>query len=195
MDHMNMEFPKYFESPRLTLRGYRPGDGKWFYAMSLRNNEHLQRYEADNAAANISSEAAAEELIASLVEAWDKSSYFFLGAFAKENGDFVAQVYVEPVNRQLPEFEIGYFVDAKYEGRGYVTEAVRATLAILFNQMGAHRVSLKCDQANLRSIRVAEHCHMTREGLLRENRRNPDGTYASSLIYGLLRSEFTQVYP
>jgi hypothetical protein len=31
---------------------------------------------------------------------------------------------------------------------------------------------------------------MTREGCLRENKRNPDGTYSNSLIYGLLRSEY-----
>ncbi len=194
MDQTATDFLKYFESPRLVLRRYHPGDGKWFYAMSQRNHDHLQRYEADNAAANIPSEGIAEELIASLAEAWEKGSYFFLGGFEKKSGEFVVQVYVEPVNRTLPEYEIGYFVDVEHEGQGYVTEAVRATLAILFDQVGAHRVSLKCDQTNLRSLRVAERCHMTREGLLRENRRNPDGTYASSLVYGLLKSEYPDFF-
>jgi RimJ/RimL family protein N-acetyltransferase len=51
-------------------------------------------------------------------------------------------------------------------------------------------VRLACNETNLRSIGVAERCKMTREGRLRENKRNPDGTYSSSLIYGLLRSEY-----
>jgi RimJ/RimL family protein N-acetyltransferase len=37
---------------------------------------------------------------------------------------------------------------------------------------------------------VAERCGMVREGKLRENKRNPDGTYSNSLIFGLLKSEY-----
>jgi len=37
---------------------------------------------------------------------------------------------------------------------------------------------------------VAEHCGMMREGYLRENKRNPDGTYSGSLIFGILKSEY-----
>ncbi len=190
MNPINKEFPSHFESQRLFLRSYRAGDGQWYYQMSLRNREHLQRFEADNVAANISSEAAAEDLVRELSEDFVKGRCYFIGAFDKVSGEFVAQVYVGPVNGQLPEFEVGYIADVDHEGRGYVTEAVKATLGVLFNQMGAHRVRLGCDETNLRSIRVAERCQMTREGRLRENRRNPDGTYSSSLIYGLLKTEY-----
>ena len=102
----------------------------------------------------------------------------------------MAQIYVGPVDWKLPEFQIGYFAEVDHEGQGFVTEAVRATLGVLFDQLNAHRVRLECDETNLRSLRVAERCHMTREGYLRENRRNPDGTYSSSWIYGLLKSEY-----
>jgi ribosomal-protein-alanine N-acetyltransferase len=61
----------------------------------------------------------------------------------------------------------------------------------LFSQLHAHRVRLECDETNLRSIRVAERCGMTREGYLRENRRDPDGSFHGSYIYGLLVSEFS----
>jgi aminoglycoside 6'-N-acetyltransferase len=158
--------------------------------MSLRNSEHLRRYEADNVAADVVNEEAAELLVQELAQEWEKRNCFFIGAFDKESGEFVAQVYVGPVDWKLPEFQIGYFADVDHEGRGYVTEAVRTTLGIIFNQLDAHRVRLECDETNVRSIRVAERCNMTREGSLRENKRNPDGTYNSSLIYGLLKSEY-----
>jgi RimJ/RimL family protein N-acetyltransferase len=183
-------FPQQFESDRLILRSYRPGDGTWYYAMSLRNREHLRQYEADNVAADIRSVEAAEELMHELSIAWERRTDFFIGAFDKLTKNFVAQIYVGPVDWKLPEFQIGYFADVDHEGKGYVTEAVKATLGILFRQMKAHRVRLGCDVTNTRSIRVAERCHMTREGTLRENRRNPDGTYSSSYIYGMLESEF-----
>jgi ribosomal-protein-alanine N-acetyltransferase len=189
MNKIMAEFPKKFQSPRLQLRCYQPGDGKWYYAMSQKNRQHLLQYEADNVAANIANKETAEALMRELAEAWDKKSCFFIGAFDKKTGEFVAQIYVGPIDWHLPEYQIGYFADVDHEGQGYVTEGVRATLEVLFSQLQAHRVRLECDETNLRSIRVAERCGMTREGYLRENRRNPDGSFHGSYIYGLLASE------
>jgi ribosomal-protein-serine acetyltransferase len=187
---MHPEFPTHYESARLYLRCYRPGDGKWYYGMSQKNHDHLMQYESENVAFNITSEEAAEELVQDLANEWTKGTCFFIGAFDKKTGEFVAQIYAGPVDWKLPEFEIGYFADVEHEGRGYVTEAIQATLGIIFSQLNAHRVRLGCSETNLRSIRVAERCNMTQEGRLRENKRSPDGAYSSSLIYGLLRSEY-----
>ena len=190
MDNTHLVFPTPIESTRLILRCYQPGDGKWYYAMSLKNQQHLSQYEADNVAVNIASEGEAELLMQDLYNEWARGNCFFIGAFTKATGDFVAQVYVGTIDRKLPEFEIGYFAEVDHEGQGYVTEAVRATLAVLFEQLNAHRVRLGVSDTNLRSIRVAERCGMVREGHLRENRRLPDGTYSSSFVYGLLKEEF-----
>lgn len=95
-----------------------------------------------------------------------------------------------PVDWSLPEFQIGYFADVDHEGQGFVTEGVKAVLGMLFEKMDAHRVRLECNETNLRSIRVAERCGMSREGYLRENRRDPDGSYSGSYVYGLLQREY-----
>jgi aminoglycoside 6'-N-acetyltransferase len=110
--------------------------------------------------------------------------------FSRETGEFVAQIYVGPVDKELPDYAVGYFVDRDHEGQGYVTEAVRGALGFIFGELKAHRASLQCDDTNERSIRVAERCGFTREGHLRENKRNPDGTLSGTLHYGILRSEF-----
>jgi len=54
----------------------------------------------------------------------------------------------------------------------------------------AQRVRVECDDANLRSHRVAERCAMRREGHIRENKRNPDGTLSGTVYFRLLKSEF-----
>ena len=190
MDKTLVEFPTHFETERLHLRSYQPGDGKWYYTMSVKNHAHLSQYESGNAAFNISSEESAEELVREFADAWMKRSYFFIGAFDKKTEIFVAQVYVGPIDWRTPEFEIGYFADVDHEGQGYVTEAVKGTLGILFGPLQAHRVQLACNETNLRSIGVAERCNMTKEGILRENKLNPDGTFSNSLIYALLKSEY-----
>jgi RimJ/RimL family protein N-acetyltransferase len=63
-------------------------------------------------------------------------------------------------------------------------------LKFIFEHLKAHRVRLKCDETNVRSIRVAERCGMVREGLFRENKKHPDGKYTGTLHYGLLKREF-----
>jgi aminoglycoside 6'-N-acetyltransferase len=99
-------------------------------------------------------------------------------------------VYIGSVSWDLPEFEVGYFVDKDHEGQGYVTEAVKAALRFIFEHLQAHRVRLECDDTNARSYRVAERCGFTREGHLREVKKHADGTFSGTLCYGLLRSEF-----
>jgi ribosomal-protein-alanine N-acetyltransferase len=102
----------------------------------------------------------------------------------------VAQIYIGVVNWDLPEFDLGYFLDVEHEGQGYVTEAAEATMGFIFTQLGAARVRLECDDTNSRSYRVAERCGMIKEGHIRENKRNADGGINGTLLYELLRSEF-----
>jgi aminoglycoside 6'-N-acetyltransferase len=140
----------------------------------------------------IQSEEDAEAMVRAMAAEWGAREAFFMGAFAKQSGEFVAQIYVGPVDWNVPEFQIGYFADRDHEGRGYVTEAVKAALGFIFEHLKAHHVRLACDDTNVRSYRVAERCGMVREGHFRENQRHPDGTLSGSLYYGLLRSEWSQ---
>lgn len=190
MNKMSLDIPTRIETERLYLRGYEPGDGPWYYAMGQKNQAHLTRYEAGNAVMSIHSEQDAEAVMREFAAAWAARDCFFLGAFERASHEFVAQIYVGPVNRDLPEFQVGYIVDREHEGYGFVTEAVRATLGFIFEHLNAHRVSLECDDTNVRSYRVAERCGFVREGHIRENRRNPDGTLSGTFHYGLLKSEF-----
>jgi RimJ/RimL family protein N-acetyltransferase len=178
------------ETTRLLLRGYRPGDGPMYSAVSQRNREHLRRFEAGNPLNAIENEDQAEALVREFAAGWAEGKFFFFGAFCKDSGDFAAQVYVGPVNWDTPEFEIGYIADAGHEGKGYASEAVRGVLGLLFEILGAHRVRLECSEDNARSIRLAERCGFTREGHLRETKRRPDGSYSGDLIYGMLRKEY-----
>jgi RimJ/RimL family protein N-acetyltransferase len=188
MHKLLLNLPIRIAAERLYLRSYQPGDGKWYYAMSLRNRDHLARYEADNPLMTLASEEAAEVLVRELANAWAARDCFFMGAFLKRNDEFAAQIYVGPVNWELPEFQIGYFADVDHEGQGYVSEAVKATLSFIFEYLQAHRVRLECDESNVRSWRVAERCGMVREGYWRENKLNADGTYSGTFHYGILRS-------
>ncbi len=178
------------ETPRLFLRRYQPADAAWYCAMSQQNKAHLARYESDNPVMTIQTVADADAVIRSFVASWDARSAFFLGVFRKNTGIFVAQIYIGVVNKDLPELELGYFAAAGSEGQGFVTEAAQRALRLCFEDLGAHRVRLECDDTNTRSYRVAERCGMLQEGHLRENHHHTDGTITGTLLYALLRHEF-----
>jgi aminoglycoside 6'-N-acetyltransferase len=190
MHKLLLDIPTRMETERLYLRCYQAGDGPWYYAMSQKNKPHLARYESGNPVMTINTEQDAEIVVRNFAAAWVARNAFFLGAFRRDTHEFVAQIYIGPANWDLPEFEIGYFVDVEHEGQGYVTEAAGAALRFVFEHLEAHRVRLECDDTNARSYRVAERCGMVREGHIRENKKNPDGSISGTLHYGILRSEF-----
>ncbi len=182
--------PRRLETDRLVLRALQAGDGPWYLAAGQRNQQHLARYEAENFIRKLKDVEQTEAALRRMAAAWEARTSFFFAVFEKATGDFVAQIYLGPVNWALPEFELGYFADVDHEGRGYVTEAARAVLAWTFEGLGAHRVRLECDETNTRSQRVAERCGLVREGHRRENKRHADGSFSGTLYYGLLRREW-----
>jgi RimJ/RimL family protein N-acetyltransferase len=189
MHKMLLDLPSVLETERLLLRCYQPGDGAMYYQAGLRNREHLQRFESGNPLLNLHSAEEGEILIRELAAEWAARNCFFWGAFEKSSGAFAAQVYVGPVSWDTPEFEVGYIADVDHQGKGYVTEAVKAVLGSVFQDLHAHRVSIHCSEENPRSQRVAERCGFVLEGRNRENHRAPDGHLENSLHYGLLRTD------
>ena len=190
MHKMLLDLPIRIETQRLYLRPYKPGDGDWFFAMSQRNRAHLKRYEADNVVMTVESAEQAEVLVRELAAEWVARNCFFLGVFDKASDDFVAQIYIGPLDWELPKFAIGFFADVDHQGQRYVTEAVPAALQFIFHHLHAHQVKIECDETNLRSCRIAERCGFIQEGHLRENKHNPNGHPSGTLIYGMLRVEF-----
>jgi RimJ/RimL family protein N-acetyltransferase len=193
MKRMLLELPAELETDRLILRPYRAGDGPAYFDACQRNRDHLLPYESANPAVHVRTVEDAEVLVRYFAADWSKREAFFFGAWDKTTGEWIAQVYVGPLDWALPEFEIGFIVDVDHEGQGYMTESVRAVLDCLFNRADAHRVRLNCNETNVRSWRVAERCGFVREGHLRQTRKQvrlPDGAYSGDYIYGMLRTDY-----
>ena len=191
MDRMLLDIPDEVHSPRLTVRCYRAGDGPTLHAAATRNSTHLARFESGNILHTARTDEEGEILARDLHARWVSRDAFFAGAFLRETGDFVAQVYLGPVDWEVPAFEVGYFADCQHEGKGFVTEAVNAILAVAFDRMGAQRVSLRTDGTNTRSHLVAQRCGFVLEGQIRHAHRAVDGSLTDEMLYGLLREEHT----
>jgi RimJ/RimL family protein N-acetyltransferase len=85
--------------------------------------------------------------------------------------------------------EIGYWIDGEHEGHGIVTRGCRRFIEEAFGAFGLHRVSLLTATSNHRSQAVAERLGMTREAVLREAERSPDG-YHDMVVFSILEHEW-----
>lgn len=197
MQKLLIDLPEYLVTPRLEVRPYRSGDGAAYYDVCQRNRSHLLPYEQGNPALDVQTPEDAEILVRHFAAEWVSHAAFFLGAWARSDGAFVAQIYVGVVSWALPEFEVGYFGDVNHGGQGYVTEAVRhAALPLVFDVLGGQRARINCNETNVRSWHIAERCGFRREGHLRATRPHltlEDGSPSGDFIYGLLRSEFEKM--
>jgi hypothetical protein len=88
-----------------------------------------------------------------------------------------------------PKSEIGYWCRTSKTGNGYISEAVEALVRVAFQDLKAARVELITDEQNLESRRVAQRCHFQLEGILRHERKAPDGTLRNTCIYARLPPE------
>lgn len=115
---------------------------------------------------------------------------FGVTGFLRDSGEFVLGTGLHPRNWRVPRFEIGYWCRTSMQGRGFVTEAVMALTRMAFEDMGAHRVEIRCDARNTRSRRVAERAGYRLEATLRNDDRANDGSLRDTAVYAFLRSEF-----
>ena len=92
------------------MRPYEAGDGPWYYEMSLRNQAHLARYESGNAVMSINSVEEAEVTVRQFALDWAARDAFFLGAFSRETGEFLAQVYIGVMDWEVGSFVVGYIL-------------------------------------------------------------------------------------
>ena len=106
--------------------------------------------------------------------------------FAKVSGRLIGACGLHRTAWDVPKTEVGYWVRTSEAGKGYVTEAVNHLIAFAFAALEAERIEIVTDAENLASRRVAERCGFPLEGILRRERRAPDGSLRDTCVYARL---------
>jgi RimJ/RimL family protein N-acetyltransferase len=121
----------------------------------------------------------------------DRMSYV-LAARKKGSGEFAGLTFLE-IDPELPSTgEVGVVLLPDYWANRYASEILLAYLEFGFGTLHLHRIFGKCDELNLPSARVMEHCGLTYEGTLREHVWLRDH-WRSTRYYGILDSEFASL--
>jgi RimJ/RimL family protein N-acetyltransferase len=88
-----------------------------------------------------------------------------------------------------PMIEIGYWLRTSHCGRGYMTEAVGRLVQMAFDDLGASRVEIRCDDSNQRSGRVAERLGFKLDGVLRCDSRGVDKELRDTRVYSMIAAD------
>ncbi|WP_342443739.1 GNAT family N-acetyltransferase [Lysinibacillus sp. FSL K6-0057] len=87
--------------------------------------------------------------------------------------------------------EIGYIVNPDYWGKGVATQSAKLMITFGFETLKLHRICATCDPRNIGSAKVLEKVGMLKEGVLRENMLMKDGVWRDSLLYSVLKQEWS----
>jgi RimJ/RimL family protein N-acetyltransferase len=189
MDPQQLDPPTEFASERLFLRAYQPGDGALYFRMIRENWDHLYEFLPHNLEV-MQNEGDAEAVIRWLNSEWQQRNLFLFGVWEKASSNYIGETYLANPDWLVPSIEIGYLLVRASTGKGFATEAARATLRYAFEHLKVIRVDLQCRADNEASQHVAERCGFRLEGRQRLRHHKKDGALVDRLWYGLLRSEW-----
>lgn len=109
-------------------------------------------------------------------------------AFDKSNPEvLIACLGLHFIDPNVPKFEIGYWVDIRHTGKGYIIEAAKALVKLAF-ELGAERIQIVCAKSNVKSQAIPKKLGFELEAILKNDQRLPDKTLDSSLIFCKVKS-------
>lgn len=106
----------------------------------------------------------------------------------KEIEEPIGSIGVVRRNDKAQSFELGYCIGKAFWKKGYTSEALEAVMKFLFEEVGANRVSARCDARNLGSEKVMQKCGMTYEGTMKAADWNNTGVCDCKYYAKVLKS-------
>ena len=174
MNPMLLDIPSEFYTERLLIRVPRQGDGKVVYEAIQASINEL-KYWLPFAREEQSEETIEINLRNAIANFLTRKDMRLL-VFLKENNQFIGSSGLHNPNWDIPKFEIGYWIDTRFCGNGYMTEAVSGITNFAFHELKARRIEIRCDTLNLKSKAIPERLGFILEGTLRNDDFSIDGT-------------------
>lgn len=188
-----LEIPTKIESERLVIRKYKENDGKALFDLLERNENREFLKEHVDEATDVQSLDDAEILTRTYSAWWVARTRFVMGIWSKETNDHIGNIWIEPKKWDVPSFEIGYYLDKGYTGKGLATEAVKRSLKFLIEDLNAYKIILITRDTNERSYKLADRLGFIKEGHHKEcNIEN--GKRFGLFYYRMLRNEYFEIH-
>jgi len=173
------------ETERLWLRPFRSEDLDAFVA--YRSDPEVARYQPWEDFSEARGRTFIEHMRQARIDS--PGTWYQIALELKESGELIGDCGVHTLALASRQVELGFTLARAHQGRGLMSEAVRALLAYLFGGLDKHRAYAVADAANADSIRLLERLGFRREGHFRENIWFK-GHWGDEVLYALLASEW-----
>ena len=184
IDPVLLDLPTSIDTERLLMRAPQAGDGPLLLSAITESLPELRRFLASLPWVAAEQTIESSELFCRNSQAnfvARKDLPFLL--FEKTTGQLVGTAGLHRMVWATPKAEVGYWGRTSRSRNGFISEAVVALTAYAFNHLEAVRVELVTDEENTESRRLAERCQFKLEGILRNERRAPEGDLRNTCIY------------
>lgn len=117
------------------------------------------------------------------------TSYSF-GVFI--DGEFSGEINLNSVHRGAQQSAyVGYWIDERHAGHGYMPESVVVLMGFAFDQLGLHRIQISIIPRNQASRRVVEKLGLRDEGIA-ERYLEINGVWEDHIRYAITAEEWEQ---
>ena len=182
--------PERYEGRDFVLRPYDAGDGVLLADATTESYEHLRPWMpwATPGQAPDDAEVLARRFRAKYLLHVD----FTLGVFSLDERRLLGGTGFHLNEGPLSSgcAEVGMFVRSSEAGKQLGTRILQAMLQWGFRDWPWLRISWRCDDRNHASMRVAEKCGLSREGLLRGQAAEVGGGRRNTACYAITKEDF-----
>lgn len=180
-DPILRDLPEELHGERVLLRPYRAGDGMALWEAVEESREHRQPWRPwENSPV---SPDETEAYVRHEMVKWMQREYLSLSIWEKETGQYLGGVGLYQIRWEVPSFQIGYWLRASAEGKGYMTEAVRVLCDCAFGTLEAQRVEIRCAISNVRSAGIPRRLGFLHDTTLENQSRNPQGELLNDFVF------------
>ncbi|MED1601936.1 GNAT family N-acetyltransferase [Alkalihalophilus marmarensis] len=185
MNTIRRKAPKSFQTERLCLRApLKEGDGLIIHQAIIASIQELKPWLpfVQNTPTKDETERSWQTAYQKFIE----KDYFRYLIFTKERNEFIGVASFENLDWHIPKCEIGYWINTKYSGNGYMTETVQELITIGINQMKFNRIDIRCESTNVKRRAIPEKLELNLEGILKNEDRAADGSkLTDTCIYSI----------
>jgi ribosomal-protein-alanine N-acetyltransferase len=127
------------------------------------------------------------------VREWRAGEAYGLFVFLNDKRRLVGGINLSNVRRGVAQAtSVGYWMGQPFAGQGLMTDALRAILPFVFDELRLHRLEAACLPHNEPSKSVLAKAGFHEEGLARQYLRI-NGQWADHLLFALLRADYDTI--
>lgn len=123
------------------------------------------------------------------IASYERDDFYQWAIVLKEIGEPIGTISVVDSNDALDIVHIGYCIGSRWWHQGITSEAFRAIIPFLFDEVKANRIESQHDPNNPHSGMVMKKCGLQYEGTLRQADFSNRGI-VDAAIYSLLASDY-----